>query len=320
MPGSPQCSFGVGGALRRPILSILGFGSPPGVIITPLRVRGERSSRVCHELFSRYLWCMKHYRPMAHSNRNNILYVVLEDFSTLASPAFGAQYGLVRSALHTPNLDRLAAQGTTFQHAYCQSPICNPSRTSFLTSRRPSSTRCYTNDDLQFPPLPTLSDFLRASAPHAIIACGGGGKIFHIACDKEERGFINGAAQLRNDETMLKAADQRLLRGLNRSWSGAAGGGQGGVHSPGWGALTANLYGKPPTGRTNDQDKTRVAIRLLAHYARMRERFFLAVGLSATHVQGSSICMTSASHPLAVDCLMECSGHGRFVCTCPRNR
>ena len=249
------------------------------------------------------------YRPMAHSNRNNILYVVLEDFSTLASPAFGAQHGLVHSALHTPNLDRLAAHGTTFQHAYCQSPICNPSRTSFLTGRRPTSTNCYTNDDLQFPPFPTLSDFLKASAPHAVIACGGGGKIFHIACDKEERGFFNGAAQLRNDEAMLKAADQRLQRALNRSWSGAATG-PGGVHSDGWGALTANLYGKPPTGRTNDQDKTRVAIRLLAHYARMRERFFLAVGLSATHVQGSSICMTSASqaehaspvpqsHPLA---------------------
>jgi arylsulfatase A-like enzyme len=246
---------------------------------------------------------------MAHSNRNNILYVVLEDFSTLASPAFGAQHGLVHSALHTPNLDRLAAHGTTFQHAYCQSPICNPSRTSFLTGRRPTSTNCYTNDDLQFPPFPTLSDFLKASAPHAVIACGGGGKIFHIACDKEERGFVNGAAQLRNDEAMLKAADQRLQRALNRSWSGAATG-PGGVHSDGWGALTANLYGKPPTGRTNDQDKTRVAIRLLAHYARMRERFFLAVGLSATHVQGSSICMTSASqaehaspvpqsHPLA---------------------
>ena len=236
---------------------------------------------------------------MAHSNRNNILYVVLEDFSPLASASFGMQYGLEASALKTPNLDRLASQATTFQHAYCQAPICNPSRTSFLTSRRPEATHCYTNDDLRFPQLPTLTDFVKASAPHATVACGGGGKIFHIACDKEERGFVNGAAQLRGDEAMLKAANQRLERGLNRSWSGGGSGGSGHggwqpVHSPNWAALTSTLYGQPPTGRTNDQEKTRVAVRLLAHYARTRERYFLAVGLSSTHVQGSSICMPGA--------------------------
>lgn len=33
--------------------------------------------------------------------------------------------------LRTPNVDRLAARGVTFDHAYCQAPICGPSRMSF---------------------------------------------------------------------------------------------------------------------------------------------------------------------------------------------
>ncbi|MCX7398230.1 MAG: sulfatase-like hydrolase/transferase, partial [Planctomycetales bacterium] len=43
----------------------------------------------------------------------------------------------------TPNIDRLAKRGTVFLNAHCQSPLCNPSRVSLLTSRRPSSTGVY---------------------------------------------------------------------------------------------------------------------------------------------------------------------------------
>ncbi|MEL6104556.1 MAG: sulfatase-like hydrolase/transferase, partial [Planctomycetota bacterium] len=38
----------------------------------------------------------------------------------------------------TPTIDSLVAQGTAFTHAYCQSPICTPSRSSFMTGMYPS--------------------------------------------------------------------------------------------------------------------------------------------------------------------------------------
>ncbi len=43
--------------------------------------------------------------------------------------------------VYTPNLDRLARQGILFEHCYCQSPVCTPSRVSFLTGRYPRTAR-----------------------------------------------------------------------------------------------------------------------------------------------------------------------------------
>ena len=40
------------------------------------------------------------------------------------------------SIVRTPNLDLLAERGVAFKNAYCQSPLCVPSRMSFLTSRQ----------------------------------------------------------------------------------------------------------------------------------------------------------------------------------------
>ncbi len=45
--------------------------------------------------------------------------------------------------IQTPFIDQLAERGTLFLNAHCQSPLCNPSRTSLMTGRRPSTTGVY---------------------------------------------------------------------------------------------------------------------------------------------------------------------------------
>jgi arylsulfatase A-like enzyme len=80
----------------------------------------------------------------------------------------------------TPNMDRLAARGVLFENAHCQSPVCNPSRASMMTSLYPSTTGIYFLK-------PDLSESLEARKnmllPHRFEKEGyhvtGAGKIFH---------------------------------------------------------------------------------------------------------------------------------------------
>ena len=78
--------------------------------------------------------------------------------------------------VQTPTLDALVTGGTAFTHAYCQSPICTPSRTSFMTGLYPSrahSTRNGNESLLNHPPL--ISKLVAEAGYH----CGLVGK-FHL--------------------------------------------------------------------------------------------------------------------------------------------
>jgi choline-sulfatase len=70
-------------------------------------------------------------------------------------------YGDISSV--TPNIDRLAAEGVTFDNAYCNSPICLPARMSALTGRHPFRQRCWTNTDYLASDIPTMAHALGAA-------------------------------------------------------------------------------------------------------------------------------------------------------------
>jgi arylsulfatase len=76
----------------------------------------------------------------------------------------------------TPALDRLVGEGVAFTHAYCQSPICTPSRSSFMTGLYPSRVHNTRNGNETFPGYPPVITKLIAESGYD---CGLIGK-FHL--------------------------------------------------------------------------------------------------------------------------------------------
>ena len=76
----------------------------------------------------------------------------------------------------TPAIDALVEEGTAFTKAYCQSPICTPSRTSFMTGMYPSRAHNTRNGNGTYPNHPPLISKLIAEAGYD---CGMVGK-FHL--------------------------------------------------------------------------------------------------------------------------------------------
>jgi len=73
------------------------------------------------------------------SERPNVLFVMDDQHNARCLGCYGNE------TVETPTVDRLASEGTRFDSAYCQNPICLPSRTCFLTGRYAHSTGVYGN-------------------------------------------------------------------------------------------------------------------------------------------------------------------------------
>src|SRR5690606_33311469 len=69
----------------------------------------------------------------------NVIFILCDDLN-----ARQACYGYKEG--RSPNLDRMASEGTRFDRAYCQYPVCNPTRCSLLTGLRPETTRILSNN------------------------------------------------------------------------------------------------------------------------------------------------------------------------------
>ena len=111
---------------------------------------------------------------MPSDHRPNILWYCADAqrFDTIAA--------LGNPHIRTPTLDRLVGSGVAFRQAYCQCPICTPSRASFLTGRYPATTQVYRNGHPQFAADEVLVTRLLADAGYD---CGLAGKL-HLSTAK----------------------------------------------------------------------------------------------------------------------------------------
>ncbi|WP_339921780.1 sulfatase [uncultured Cyclobacterium sp.] len=71
------------------------------------------------------------------AKKPNILFIISDDLTTTAVSSYE------NSAGYTPNIDRLAEEGTRFTRAYCQYPVCGPSRASMMSGYYPHATGTY---------------------------------------------------------------------------------------------------------------------------------------------------------------------------------
>ena len=112
----------------------------------------------------------------------NLIHIIVDDLRT----EIGAY--TTSHEIHTPYIDELASRGVTFDRAYAQQALCNPSRASFMTGRRPDTTQVWNLLDNW-----RVKHQLWTSLPGMFLAGDmlslGAGKTYH---DTVEDGFING--------------------------------------------------------------------------------------------------------------------------------
>ena len=136
----------------------------------------------------------------------NVLFIVSDDLR----PTLGS-YG--NTIVKTPNLDKFAKQGVRFDRAYCQYPLCNPSRSSLLTGKYPTQTSILDNEyyfRALHPELVSITQHFKANG-YATLRTG---KIYHGGIDDtdswteggEERNFTGAKRPPSNPEGAERTA------------------------------------------------------------------------------------------------------------------
>ncbi len=107
-------------------------------------------------------------------NRPNFLILMADQLTARALSTYGNRVS------QTPHIDNLAATGVVFDSFYCNSPLCAPSRFSFLSGRQVSAIGAYDNA-AEFPSqIPTLAHYLRHAGYQTVLS----GKMHFCGADQ----------------------------------------------------------------------------------------------------------------------------------------
>src|SRR5262245_23029125 len=113
------------------------------------------------------------------AERPNVLFVIADDLNKYL-PFYG------HTEVKAPNAERLASRSVRFDRAYCQYPLCSPSRVSFLSGRRPAHTGMYANEGISRTPLLKDAVLLPEHFSKNGYFTARVGKVFHIGRDVPE--------------------------------------------------------------------------------------------------------------------------------------
>ena len=201
----------------------------------------------------------------------NVLLIIADDLRNEMG-CYGSQLA------KTPHLDALAAKGVRFDRAYCQYPLCNPSRSSMLTGRRPLTTGVIQNRSWFGSEHPDFVSLPRHFQQQGYITLRSG-KIFHGGIDDTQSWSAGGKQRSRGE------GDRTLPSGP--SWSPKTISGTGSKLQREKEQLSKSHYndrwivleGDDATGGDH-----RVADQAIAMLREHRdEPFFLACGFSKPH-------------------------------------
>jgi choline-sulfatase len=189
----------------------------------------------------------------------NILILMADQLTPSALPAYGNKIA------KTPNIDALATEGVVFESAYCNSPLCAPSRYSFMAGQLPSKIGAFDNAAEFAADIPTFAHYLRRAGYRTILS----GKM-HFC----------GADQLHGFEERLTTDIYPADFGWTPDW-------QRPEHRPSWYHNMSSVTQAGPCVRTNqldfDDEVAAAARRKLFDIARReRDRPFCLV-MSMTH-------------------------------------
>ncbi len=94
----------------------------------------------------------------------HIVVIMADQMTPSALPMYG------NAVTQAPHMAELAAAGVTFDAAYCNSPLCSPSRVAFMTGRLPSKTGAYDNAAEFRSDIPTFAHYLRLAGYQTILS------------------------------------------------------------------------------------------------------------------------------------------------------